>query len=134
MEKNPFKKLGAWIDDKVSIHLTQQEEKIKTILESLLREADTLKYMPLSGVYYVQNKRLNAIVKVTNTSVHATINGILLMINCNMASAAKLKDVIVKSVVMDVEKVESELGAMSSGVSDKVIEYIEATKNIAEGK
>ena len=123
-KKNPFKKLGAWIDDKVSYHLTQQEEKIKTILLSLLKEPDTLKFMPLSGIYYFQNKRLNAIVKVTNTSVHATVNGILLMINCNMASAAKLKDVIIAAVVKDVEGVETELDSMSRGVSDRVIDYI----------
>jgi len=127
-KKNPLKKLGAWIDDKVSYHLTQQEEKIKSIIESLLKEPDTLKYMPLSGIYYIQNKRLNAIVKVSNNSVHATVNGILLLLNCTLPSAAKLKDVIITYVIKDVESVESELGVLSRGVSDKIIGYIESTK------
>ena len=123
-KKSPLKKLGEWIDDKVSYHLTQQEEKIKTILISLLKEPDTLKFMPLTGTYYVQNKRLNAVVKVTNSTVHATVNGILLMFSCHMTSAEKLKDVIVAAVVKDVEGVETDLNSMSKDVSDKVIDYI----------
>lgn len=132
MSKNVFKKFGKWVDDKVSYHLTQQEEKIKKILEGLLDQKDTLKYTPNTGTYYVQNQRLNAIVKITNTSVHASVNGVLLMITCNMASAAKLKDIILAQVSVDTDEVEKCLSQMSSNTSDKILGYIKSTDTITK--
>ena len=119
-----LKSITKWTDDKFGHHLTEQEERIKQILEGLLAMQDTLKYPLPNGVFYVANDRVNSYIRITDTSIHVVVNGTLLVLTCNTMSSVKLKRMVTDRIIFDSDDVEKKLKDSSVDVTQKAIEHI----------
>jgi hypothetical protein len=120
-----------WLQDKLipKYKLSKAEELIITIIKNLLEQEDTeIKMAPISGRYYIVNKRLEYWVKVNEHAISVTNH----KFNYTNVSAVQFRDMVIKMIESAMETDRTEFEA---AVFKNEIELLEAiVKNIKEKK
>jgi hypothetical protein len=118
-----------WLRDKLipKYKLNKAEELIVSIIKNLLEQDDTdIKMAPISGRYYIINKRLEYWVKVNEHAISITNH----KFNYTNVSGLQLRDIVVKLIESAIETDRTEFEA---AVFKNEIELLESiVKNIKE--
>jgi hypothetical protein len=118
-----------WLQNKLipKYKLNKAEELIVSIIKNLLEQDDTdIKMAPISGRYYIINKRLEYWVKVNEHAISITNH----KFNYTNVSGLQLRDIVVKLIESAIETDRTEFEA---AVFKNEIELLESiVKNIKE--
>lgn len=126
MKKSIIEKVSGYINDKVSYHLTFQEEGVRSLLEEVLKDKETLKYTLPSGLYFVSNDKLSIKIKIALSAVHVLVNGSMMIVACNNQATVKFRQMVLDTAIADVKELDEKLKSESEDFSNAIINKIKA--------